>query len=347
MKKVLLAVLIVIVSATTSFASDSFNDVESTAWYYSNVTQITDKGLIEGYPDGSFRPYNTLTYGEFIKMMIIAVSGEDVGNYKNGYWAISYYKKGLELGLYGKNPFDFYGFDEDDVSLEYMLSRNIYRCHVANIISNYLGDIEVKNYDKLLYNFFDVSDSKYAKDIVKSYAAGIMTGYDDWTFKPYQTLTRKEAATILLRVIDPSKRVDIYKDNGTYDYIEYYYDGKASPYIYRATDITLPYNGVVKMVNNCAFFSKYKDKATYLAVYCTKDVQSMTVFVDGRTLLDTVQSDKDYYEVDGYRVFLFNGSDLENHINLKGKKFAIQFTTPSMPWAKERKKVYVIQNVTF
>ena len=45
-------------------ASCSYTDVSANAWYYTYVAQATTYGWIGGYPDGSFRPNNSITRAE-------------------------------------------------------------------------------------------------------------------------------------------------------------------------------------------------------------------------------------------------------------------------------------------
>ena len=45
-------------------ASCSYTDVSTSAWYYTYVAQATTYGWIGGYPDGSFRPNNSITRAE-------------------------------------------------------------------------------------------------------------------------------------------------------------------------------------------------------------------------------------------------------------------------------------------
>lgn len=45
-------------------ASCSYTDVSANAWYYTYVAQATTYGWIDGYPDGSFRPNNSITRAE-------------------------------------------------------------------------------------------------------------------------------------------------------------------------------------------------------------------------------------------------------------------------------------------
>lgn len=210
MRKILLTLLTAFLFTTIAFGATTFKDINSSAWYYSSVSAVAEKGLIKGYEDGTFRPNNTLTYGEFIKMMTIAVSGQDVGNSTDGsYWAMSYYNRGLELKLYDKTDIGF-----NAISMKDVLSSRIDRRHMALLIGNYLGDVKIENYAELLKTVSDVKlGSDYEYEIMEAYTVGILNGYSDGTFKPDNTLTRKEAATVLLRVIDPSERVPVkYED---------------------------------------------------------------------------------------------------------------------------------------
>ena len=50
----------------------SFFDLPPTHWAYGNVGQMVDVGIIKGYPDGTFRPDNKVTYGEFIPWGVLS-----------------------------------------------------------------------------------------------------------------------------------------------------------------------------------------------------------------------------------------------------------------------------------
>ncbi|MDQ4679540.1 S-layer homology domain-containing protein, partial [Stenotrophomonas maltophilia group sp. RNC7] len=54
-------------------------------------------------------------------------------------------------------------------------------------------------------DFNDIS-VEYQNHVARTYAAGIITGYTDRTFKFERTATRAEATTMLLRLLEPSKR---------------------------------------------------------------------------------------------------------------------------------------------
>lgn len=197
MKKIILIAIITLLASAMAVYSAEYADVKQGNWAYEAVNAMSEKAIIIGYLDGSFRPNNTITYGEFIKMALIADTGEDVGNSPTGHWASGYYDKALELGY-------FTAYDIDKSQLQ----KEIPRAHMALIISSILGDTEIDGYDEIQEGITDITyKTKYEYDITKAYATGILTGYTDKTFKPEKTLSRAEAATVIYRLVDESKRV--------------------------------------------------------------------------------------------------------------------------------------------
>ena len=51
-----------------------FSDVEDTFWAYQYISYLYCRGIIGGYDDGTFRPANPLTRGQFSKMVVIGHS---------------------------------------------------------------------------------------------------------------------------------------------------------------------------------------------------------------------------------------------------------------------------------
>lgn len=200
MKRRLVAIVFaatMILSAGLTAYGASYTDMKSSNWAYEAVNAMTDKAIVKGYPDGTFKPSNAVTYGEFIKMALIAATGEDVGNSTSGNWAVSYYNKALELKY----------FTEYDIT-KANLSSKIDRAHMALIISSILGDVKIDEYDEIQKGITDITyQTEYEYDITKAYAKGILTGYTDSTFKPNKTLSRAESATVIYRLVDESKRV--------------------------------------------------------------------------------------------------------------------------------------------
>lgn len=72
-KIVVLALCIVILSQSTSALAISFSDVNKTdryAWAYDYIMDLANKGIINGYEDGTFKPGQTVTYLEIIQLLM-------------------------------------------------------------------------------------------------------------------------------------------------------------------------------------------------------------------------------------------------------------------------------------
>ncbi len=68
-----------------SAADESFSDVDVSHWANGYIAAMKNAGIINGYPDGTFRPENNVSYAEFIKMTVEALGKGEEANEKGGY----------------------------------------------------------------------------------------------------------------------------------------------------------------------------------------------------------------------------------------------------------------------
>ncbi|SHH68034.1 conserved repeat domain-containing protein, partial [Anaerosphaera aminiphila DSM 21120] len=77
-----------IISATSS---KGYSDVKGADWYSNAVAQATNKGIMEGYPDGSFKPNKAITRAEFAaavsRFASLSSSGSSFGDVSSSHWA--------------------------------------------------------------------------------------------------------------------------------------------------------------------------------------------------------------------------------------------------------------------
>ena len=74
--------LVLLVPASAQSIDNGFLDISSSYVYYESINFLKSRGVINGYPDGTFRPNNTLKRSELAKMVVIsseipAVSARD------------------------------------------------------------------------------------------------------------------------------------------------------------------------------------------------------------------------------------------------------------------------------
>ncbi|MGE7274775.1 S-layer homology domain-containing protein [Brevibacillus panacihumi] len=85
-----LAVGLFTTSVVPALAAVNFTDVKKSDWFYDVVEWSVDKGIVSGYPDGTFKPNNSLSEQEFLKLLVTAYEPIEPGQGAN--WADPYYE---------------------------------------------------------------------------------------------------------------------------------------------------------------------------------------------------------------------------------------------------------------
>lgn len=77
-----------------------FKDVKGTHWASGYINVAAESKLIKGYPGGTFKPENNVTYAEAITILVRALGyGDEVDS--QGTWPQNYLAKAAELGITG------------------------------------------------------------------------------------------------------------------------------------------------------------------------------------------------------------------------------------------------------
>jgi len=194
---IIVAMLVIIFSFSASAAEINFTDVKTTDWFYKNLQELTEKNIISGYQDSTFKPDNTLKFEELIKMLVVAVEGEQVNQKEEQEWHQIYIDKASESKY----------ITEQQKSL---IGQNIDRQTMAEILYNVLTEKEkITAYDNAEFQYLSDRLTDIDKTDVKTLTIngiGVISGYPDGTFKPDGTLTRAEAVAVISRVINPELR---------------------------------------------------------------------------------------------------------------------------------------------
>ena len=216
----------------------SFNDVTQ---YEAEISFLRDKGIINGYPDGSFKPNASVTRLHAV-MMILNEKGitdftapepkfVDMPPGTYGYKEVA---KAVQLGfISGKTKTDGTSFFDPQAMLtRSQLAKILVKAYELPQTSDYLFHDVPKN---------DLEMTRYVSTLASE---GITTGYMDGSFKPYNTVSRQHFAVFMARMLDdkfkiesPEKRVSYamdpskiyaYEENGYLTYRELsgnYYNG--------------------------------------------------------------------------------------------------------------------------
>ncbi len=83
---------------TVTNATSKFPDMAGATWAQGFVSYASDLGIIKGYPDGTFKPSQTVSYPEAAAMIIRALGYTDKG--LTGTWPANYVVKANALGIF-------------------------------------------------------------------------------------------------------------------------------------------------------------------------------------------------------------------------------------------------------
>lgn len=188
------------VLATETHLGQQFSDVNVTDWFYPYVSGLAEKGHINGYTDGTFKPQNNIRVSEFTKILVVAL-GYETDAPKNGYWAEGYINKARELNIIKDGEFDNY----DRYITRGEMARMIVRA--AKSTNNLSLDIP-ENYIDYSTSITDYSalDSSSQDIALKVFTSGIITGLPDGSFGFEKNATRAETCTILIRFLEKDQR---------------------------------------------------------------------------------------------------------------------------------------------
>lgn len=85
-------------AAEASKGSTKFADVPGTHWASGYINLAVNRGLVSGYPDGSYKPENKLTYAEAITILVRLVGLGPVVD-KDGTWPANYIGRAANEGI--------------------------------------------------------------------------------------------------------------------------------------------------------------------------------------------------------------------------------------------------------
>jgi len=179
----------------------NFTDLPSTHWAYRYIADMVNMKVMDGYPDNKFRPNNTITRAEFAKIMVTA-SG--IGAKKVNYSSFSDVSVTNWASPFIESVKDYMtGYRTANGQYIFNPSKPALREDITVAL------VKLKGYDvtrlpdhSTLEAMF--KDYKGISESAKDYIAiaienGLVSGYQDETFRPQATVTRAEAAVLLWR----------------------------------------------------------------------------------------------------------------------------------------------------
>ena len=179
--------------------SQKFTDVEYDHWAFDYIAEMEERGILNGYPDGRFYPENTVSRAEFAKIMVTAAgislsatNNEYFQDLSTDHWSYSYVMAAVPY-LTGYSTPDGNYYYPDQPALREDIAVSLVK----------LKGYDLLGADESILDTMFTDSSSISSDARKYVAVaverGLISGYDDRTFRGQDSITRAEAATLLWR----------------------------------------------------------------------------------------------------------------------------------------------------
>lgn len=194
----------------------TFKDVPKSHWAYESIKQVAERGLVTGYEDGTYKPSAQVTRAEFATFLARVFESNEratlsFNDISDTHWANEAIQEGLALGFIKLEDFSKNKFEPNKPMTRGEMSRWLAN-GLAHVNADYGKAIEEMANSSLtlipIPEFYKGGVNK--KDlpyIGVALGTGLLSGYEDFTFKPNGNTTRAEVATILIRFMDTLKKV--------------------------------------------------------------------------------------------------------------------------------------------
>jgi hypothetical protein len=173
----------------------AFSDVSPSDYFYIPVRYLYCAGVISGYADGTFRPYNDTTRGQLSKIIVLAEG-----------WQVDCPTSGHFSDVSPSNPFYCYietayahqiisGYSDGTFRPGNDVTRG-QLCKIIVLAEGWVDDCPTPGH------FSDVPpDHAFFCYIETAYNHAIISGYADGTFRPGNNATRGQISKIVYTAI--------------------------------------------------------------------------------------------------------------------------------------------------
>lgn len=185
-----------------------FNDVPADHAFYDAIMDCAEKGVIDSYADGTFKPANTVTRSNFCVMLSRAFYAGDVSKYstpanlKYGAFMPNY------IALRDNGVLENTAFSATDSLLSASaMGQGISRYDMAQLLSNILrqkgadGSAAQADADRIKIADYDSIPQQYQEAVKTVFTLGVVTGYADGSFGGETLMNRGQAAAVIYRMM--------------------------------------------------------------------------------------------------------------------------------------------------
>lgn len=188
----------------------AFSDLSSAHWAYEAIMDMVNRGIMSGYPDGTFKPNNPVQRAETAVILANVFNLEPVDSKKSSFvdvskshWAYSHIEAINNTKL----------MSETIINNQFTPNKNLTRISFVPIQVRALGmkyfaeNISEQEKSETMQQFSDQYQVPYwARGFLTiAVKAGSMSGYPNKTFRPRNDVTRAEIASLIYEMLRPSR----------------------------------------------------------------------------------------------------------------------------------------------
>lgn len=191
-------------------------------WATEYVNKLVELNIVSGNEDGTYRPEDTVTREQFIKLLVSAraehMSNFSVAKPKQTFedvaesrWSNSYIDTAIRAGIIKQGDYkDNLFMPEKPLSrleMAVMLGRMLDSTKDGPLIKNFADNEETLGQLKLILRTpsagrtIEQELKKTVSQLNYEFEKGIISGFNDNTFRPMETLTRAQAATVIVKIL--------------------------------------------------------------------------------------------------------------------------------------------------
>lgn len=171
-------------------SSSAYTDVSNKHWGYELIKNLTERNILSGYPDGSFKPEDNMTIAEFLSVLIkLIASNKDVSS-NSDYWADRIIEIAKEKDILLEQ--DYSEFDPESEITRWEICQMLFRSIKGEEI---IENIKLENTP----NFADIdkyNSNEYNITKLLRYF-GVINGYPDNTVRLGEKATRAEVCAFI------------------------------------------------------------------------------------------------------------------------------------------------------
>ena len=184
---------------TSQGSQPAYTDVAAGHWASEAIDAMVKAHVTTGFPDGTFRPDDTVSRAQFLAMVLRAVYPDDIDLAADGQaWWQPYLDAGRSAGL--TSSLDW---NTDQAPMDRPITRFEAAALLDRANSTYNGLSLTAGWEPA-EGFTDQEDfpTLYKAHVLSAAGGGLISGYPDGSFRGGKTLTRAEACVLIQRLLD-------------------------------------------------------------------------------------------------------------------------------------------------